>query len=119
VAALAIGASGALSAVPGSPFAGGAVNSRLVITPDGRYLYGVSSSAGTLFGFSVAADGTVGAVPGLPVALGSTPIGLAVSSDRRQRGRSLTATATASITPLAGGATEQITTRVRFVRRRF
>jgi 6-phosphogluconolactonase (cycloisomerase 2 family) len=61
------GGTGALSIVPGSPFAASAAPKAMVVTPSGAFLYVQSDAAGLLSGFAVdAASGVLTPVPGSP-----------------------------------------------------
>ena len=77
----AIGAGGALSELPGSPYALDVSSSPtgIAITPDGRLLY-VIGSGNVLYGFARGADGVPTVLPGFPATanVGSGP-GIAVS----------------------------------------
>jgi len=94
IAAFSINTStGALTAVPGSPFVSGSQGSTgisLAITPNGRYLYAGYYDAGEVWGFSIASNGALTPVPGSPfgapnvLGIDVTPDGkyLAVSGER-------------------------------------
>ena len=61
--------SGALSAVPGSPFSSGgrsAFGTSLASTPDGRYLIAVNSGSANIVVFRIAANGALTPTPGSP-----------------------------------------------------
>jgi DNA-binding beta-propeller fold protein YncE len=75
VSAFSIGANGALSAVPGSPFGAGELPFAVVVTPDGRDLYVTNVGSGNVSAFSVGANGALSAVPGSPFHASPTPEG--------------------------------------------
>jgi DNA-binding beta-propeller fold protein YncE len=89
VSALSITAEGALTAVPGSPFASGGFHpSSVAVSPDGRYVY--VSNFGTYYepresslsALSIASDGSLNGIPGSPfLAGGEGPSELVVSPD--------------------------------------
>ncbi len=78
--------SGALSAVPGSPFSSGgrsAFGTSLASTPDGRYLIAVNSGSANIVVFRIAANGALTPTPGSPYSLPSAPDGIKVSPNGR------------------------------------
>ena len=78
--------SGALSAVPGSPFSSGgrsAFGTSLASTPDGRYLIAVNSGSANIVVFRIAANGALTPTPGSPGSLPSAPDGIKVSPNGR------------------------------------
>jgi 6-phosphogluconolactonase (cycloisomerase 2 family) len=60
VYAFTIGADGAVTAIPGSPYPSGSGTCAVTITPDGGYLYSIN--VGSVAAFSVAADGSLHAL---------------------------------------------------------
>jgi Ca2+-binding RTX toxin-like protein len=73
VNAYSIGTTGALTAVPGSPFATGGTNGKaLALTPDGRRLYVSNNGSNNVSGFNVAMNGALTLIPGSPWATGGT-----------------------------------------------
>lgn len=91
VFAYAVGRSGTLTPLPGSPYSTGraATPWGIAMTPDGKYLYltnsGSTDGSEGLFAYAVAADGTLSTLPGSPYPTGpmGTPWGLAISPDGR------------------------------------
>jgi hypothetical protein len=75
VAALSVGASGALATLPGSPFATGGENVEgLAITADAKRLYTASvATPPHILGFTINADGTLAPIPGATKVIGATP----------------------------------------------
>ncbi|MGH9497163.1 MAG: lactonase family protein [Candidatus Sulfotelmatobacter sp.] len=72
----AIGSSGVLTAISGSPFSapGSGGVSGLAIDPTGKFLYGsVESGSGAVAGFSIGADGSLNAIRGSPFTAGTSP----------------------------------------------
>jgi len=79
-------ATGALSLVPGSPFATGGIAGSgisLGVTPDNRFLFASSSGSRNIAVFSIAANGTLTLIPGSPFPAGAEPDGIKVSPDGR------------------------------------
>ncbi|HSE19280.1 MAG TPA: beta-propeller fold lactonase family protein [Pyrinomonadaceae bacterium] len=79
-------ATGALSLIPGSPFAtGGTAGSgiSLGVTPDNRFLFASNSGSRNITVFSIAANGTLTSIPGSPFPAGAEPDGIKVSPDGR------------------------------------
>jgi 6-phosphogluconolactonase (cycloisomerase 2 family) len=65
---------GALSSLPGSPFAVGGTADSVSIDPANQFLYVTNRSAGTVTGFKLnAATGELTAMPSSPVAAGNHP----------------------------------------------
>ncbi|MCC6675697.1 MAG: beta-propeller fold lactonase family protein [Phycisphaerales bacterium] len=76
-----VGTDGSLTAVPGSPFAAGANNSALAITPDGRTLVAVNATIDTteeLRVFSVTTSGALVEIAPSPYMVGDGPLGLTI-----------------------------------------
>lgn len=75
-------ATGALTALPGSPFRAGVVPTALVVDPSGRFIYVASFSA--VVGFRIdAATGTLTALPGSPFPSGMAPRAMAIDPSGR------------------------------------
>jgi 6-phosphogluconolactonase len=80
ISAYRIGANGALTPVPGSPFAAGTQPQSVVVDPTARFLYvaslGVSAiiSGNNISAYSIDANGALTPVPGSPFAAGSGPV---------------------------------------------
>jgi YVTN family beta-propeller protein len=90
IAAFSIGTStGALTPVPGSPFAYGTEGESnpngisLAVTPNGRFLFAGDSMSADIWAFSIASDGALTAVPGSPFASPTSPDGINVTRDGR------------------------------------
>lgn len=60
---------GALTALPGSPFAAGDGPDGLMVDPSSRFLYAGNASPSNVSAFSIGADGSLTAVPGSPFAV--------------------------------------------------
>jgi 6-phosphogluconolactonase (cycloisomerase 2 family) len=81
VSVFAVGASGGLTAVGGSPFNTGGSGfgaDAMVLTPDGSHLY-VTNFSGSVSGLSVSASGALAPVAGSPWLAGAEPGGLAIT----------------------------------------
>jgi DNA-binding beta-propeller fold protein YncE len=64
-------ASGALTSIPGSPFAAGAFAESVAVDPSGKFAY-VANGDGTVSGYTInATSGAVTDIPGSPFAAGS------------------------------------------------
>jgi 6-phosphogluconolactonase len=68
VTAFNIGPNGALTPVPGSPFAAGSLPEALAVDPRGRFLF--VATGGAISAFSIGPDGALGPVPGSPFPAG-------------------------------------------------
>lgn len=77
VRVLSIGASGALTAVSGSPFATGLGPSAVMVDSTGSYVYVANRTAGTISAFSMASTGVLTPIAGSPFTTGSEPAALA------------------------------------------
>lgn len=64
---------GALTAVPGSPFNSGTSPVFLALSENQNFLYATNFSDGSISGYSIASDGGLTPVPGSPFVLGDTP----------------------------------------------
>jgi 6-phosphogluconolactonase len=77
-------ATGALTAVPGSPFATGMNPWHVVGDPTGRFAYVANANSNNVSAFTIdAATGALSAIPGSPFAAGSYPKSLAVDPTGR------------------------------------
>jgi 6-phosphogluconolactonase len=70
-----IGSNGALTQVPGSPFALGVVGNSLSVDPTGKFLY-ISATNDTIAAYRIGFDGTLTAVEGSPFAVQGVSSGL-------------------------------------------
>src|SRR5260221_319047 len=77
VSAYSIGANGALTPVPGSPFAAGIGASAVAVDPAAKFAY-VANADGTVSAYSIGANGALTPVPGSPFAAGTIPESVAV-----------------------------------------
>jgi 6-phosphogluconolactonase (cycloisomerase 2 family) len=76
--------SGALTPVPGSPFATGGLGGpgiSLAITPDDKYLAAANSESSNITVYAIAANGSLSPVAGSPFAAGGKPDGIRVTPD--------------------------------------
>lgn len=72
-------ASGALTAIPGSPFPGKA--GLLIVDPTGKFIYELHSSDSTISGYSInATSGALAPILGSPFLVGAVPISMAINS---------------------------------------
>jgi len=72
-------ATGALTAMSGSPFSGGGGTWGVVVDPTGSFLYVADATANTVSAFSInSSTGVLTAVSGSPYATGTRPIGIAI-----------------------------------------
>jgi 6-phosphogluconolactonase len=79
VVGFAIGATGALTEVAGSPFAAGGGDEGIVVDPKGKFLYAADSNNSTISAFSInATTGVLTAVAGAPFALSDVPKFMAI-----------------------------------------
>jgi 6-phosphogluconolactonase len=77
-------ATGALTAIAGSPFGTGSDINSVVVDPSGRFLYATSEMAGNVLAFSLdQTTGALTAVPGSPFAAGAMPNAATVHSSGR------------------------------------
>ena len=74
VAALSVGAGGALSIVPNSPFTAPAATTPngVALSTDGRFLYTANTGGATVNGFAVNPDGGLAGLTGSPFATGQS-----------------------------------------------
>jgi len=79
VSAFAIGDKGALTTVPGSPFAlgAGATPVSLAVEHTGRFLYAADPAHNAVLGFAIGGNGVLTAINGSPFAAGTLPSALA------------------------------------------
>jgi 6-phosphogluconolactonase len=82
ISAYSIGANGALTPVPGSPFAAGSRPALVAVDPTGRFAYvanaGIFPINGSVSAYSIGANGALTQVPGSPFAAGNSPNSVAV-----------------------------------------
>ncbi len=75
---------GALTAVPGSPFSAGANPSRVVIEPSGRFLYVSNGNGSNLNAYSIDSDtGALSPISGSPFPTGVIPEAMAIDPSGR------------------------------------
>ena len=72
VSAYTIGANGALTPVPGSPFAAGGVPDSVAVDPTAKFAY-VANLGNNVSAYSIGANGALTPVPGSPFAPGTQP----------------------------------------------
>jgi len=84
VAGFSVSANGALTAVPGSPFATGGDNLEgLVIAPDGKHLYTVADGGTSrIYSFAIGANGVLTPV-GTPQPISSSAVGVAITPNQK------------------------------------
>ncbi|MDR3752790.1 MAG: beta-propeller fold lactonase family protein [Terracidiphilus sp.] len=78
VFAFSVGSGGALTAVPGSPFAAGVKPSAIASDAKSAYLYVTDSVRGNVLGYSVGSAGALTALSGSPYPAGNDPTGVVV-----------------------------------------
>ena len=78
VSAYSIGANGALTPVPGSPFAAGTCPISVAVDPTGKFAYVANADTNNVSAYSIGANGALTPVPGSPFAAGSFPSSVAV-----------------------------------------
>jgi 6-phosphogluconolactonase (cycloisomerase 2 family) len=78
VSAYSIGANGALTPVPGSPFAAGSVPFSVAVDPTAKFAYVANDFSNNVSAYSIGTNGALTPVPGSPFAAGSFPISVAV-----------------------------------------
>jgi 6-phosphogluconolactonase (cycloisomerase 2 family) len=69
---------GALTAIPGSPFAAGNGTNGVTITPNDKFLYATNYLDNTISGYSIGANGALTPIAGSPFGTGSGPEGIVV-----------------------------------------
>jgi hypothetical protein len=74
-------ATGALTPVPGSPFASGMATSSLAIDSEGMFLYATNTNSDDISGWAIQANGSLTPVPGSPYRIGDVtrPISVATT----------------------------------------
>ena len=77
VSAYSIGANGALTPVPGSPFAAGNAPDAVAVDPTGKFAY-VATEHHNVWAYSIGANGALTRVKGSPFAAGNGPVFVAV-----------------------------------------
>jgi 6-phosphogluconolactonase len=81
VAGFAFSSTGALSAMPGSPFTVGTAPAFVIVDPQAKFLYVADPPGNRIFGFSIDANtGVPTAISGSPFAAGTKPVSLAMDS---------------------------------------
>jgi 6-phosphogluconolactonase (cycloisomerase 2 family) len=78
VFAFSVGSGGVLTAVPGSPFAGGNQPSAIASDAKNAYVYVTDSVRGDVLGYSVGSSGALTALSGSPYPAGNDPTGVVV-----------------------------------------
>ena len=78
VSAYSIGANGALTPVPGSPFAAGIGPFSVAVDPTGKFAYVANFGSNNVSAYSIGANGALTPVPGSPFAAGTSPVSVAV-----------------------------------------
>ena len=78
VSAYSIGANGALTPVPGSPFAAGDEPGSVAVDPTGEFAYVTNEDDDNVLAYSIGANGALTPVPGSPFAAGDEPGSVAV-----------------------------------------
>ncbi|MGH3391366.1 MAG: lactonase family protein [Actinomadura sp.] len=82
VTTFAIGRDGTLRPV-GEPVAGGGAGTGMTTSPDGRFLYVVSTNADAVFGYAIRRTGALDQLPGSPFPAADFPEGVAMAPDGR------------------------------------
>ncbi|MBO2451584.1 beta-propeller fold lactonase family protein [Actinomadura barringtoniae] len=67
----------------GTPARVGSGGNGVAVSPDGRFLYVVSTGSDQVFGFAIGRDGSLGSLSGSPFAATDFPEGIALSPDGR------------------------------------
>src|SRR5260370_925717 len=78
VSAYSIGANGALTRVPGSPFAAGIFPNSVAVDPTGKFVYVANDVSNNVSAYSIDADGALTQLSGSPFAGGQNPWSVAV-----------------------------------------
>src|SRR5260221_8327752 len=78
VSAYSIGANGALTPVPGSPFAAGTCPPSVAVAPPATFAYASTALHNNVSPYSIGANGALRPVPGSPFAAGTEPVSVAV-----------------------------------------
>ncbi|MGD0843875.1 MAG: beta-propeller fold lactonase family protein [Geobacteraceae bacterium] len=71
-------ATGALTAIAGSPFAAGTVPISVAVDPSGKSVYVANANSADVSAYTIDADGSLAAVPGSPFAAGAGPSSVTV-----------------------------------------
>jgi 6-phosphogluconolactonase len=79
VSAYNIASSGALTPVPGSPFAAGVGFLSVAVDPTGKFVYGVGSDEDDVSAYSIGSNGGLTLVPGSPFPAGLVPESVAIT----------------------------------------
>jgi len=78
VSAYSIGANGALTPVPGSPFLAGSLPVSVALDPTGKFAYLANENGNNVSAYSIGANGALTPIPGSPFLAGSFPASVAV-----------------------------------------
>src|SRR5258708_334349 len=78
VSAYSIGANGALTPVPGSPFEAGLASHSVAVDPTGKFAYVVNAGSHNVSAFSIGTDGALTPLTRSPFAAGERPRSVAV-----------------------------------------
>ncbi len=78
VSAYSIGENGALTAIPGSPFAAGNLPSSVVVDPSARFAYVVNEGGNNVSAYTIDKNGALTPIPGSPFAAETDPHEVAV-----------------------------------------
>jgi len=79
VSAYSIGANGALTPVPGSPFAAGTFSVSVAVDPTGKFVYVANGFSNNVSAYSIGADGALTPVPGSPFGAEMSPQSVAIT----------------------------------------
>src|SRR5260221_578591 len=79
VSAYSIGANGALTPVPGSPFAAGTFSDSVAVDPTGKFAYVANGFSNNVSAYSIGADGALTPVPGSPFGAEMSPQSVAIT----------------------------------------
>src|SRR5260221_6231900 len=77
--AYSIGGNGALTPVPGSPFAAGTFPTSVAVDPTAKFAYVTNAFSNNVSAYSIGANGALKPVPGSPFAAGTEPTSVAVT----------------------------------------
>ena len=78
VSAYSIGANGALTPVPGSPFLARTSPNSVAVDPTGKFAYVTNVFDNNVSAYSIGANGALTPVPGSPFAAGNAPVSVAI-----------------------------------------
>lgn len=78
ISGFSIGATGTLTAVPGSPFSAGTTPTGIAIDPTNRFVYTTDSVQDQLITYDVQGDGSLVPLPTGPVSTGAYPVGVTI-----------------------------------------